>query len=106
MVTAFVTSSVGQVLEGGMLICFGTSWPVDILKTLRTRRTEGKSVAFMTLILLGYLFGLGAKLLRAAQANEAPEAVTILYVVNAVLIAVDIALTLRFRSPGDAGLPR
>jgi len=32
--------------------------------------------------------------------------VTILYVVNAVLIAVDIALTLRFRSPGDAGLPR
>ncbi len=95
MMTAFMTA--GQVLEAGMLVCFGVSWPVDILKTLTTRRTEGKSVAFMTLIFLGYLFGLGAKLVRAAGAGWVPEAVTALYAVNAVLIAVDIAVTLRFR---------
>lgn len=93
----------GQVLEAGMLICFGVSWPVDILKALRTRRTEGKSLAFMVLIFVGYLFGLTAKLVRAAQAQAAPEAVTALYAVNAVFIAVDIALYLKFRRRGQAG---
>ncbi|HUS91995.1 MAG TPA: hypothetical protein VM695_09095 [Phycisphaerae bacterium] len=89
--------TIGQVLEAGMLICFGFSWPVDILKTWRAKRTEGKSLIFMSLILTGYLFGLSAKLVRAAQAGETPERVTALYVVNAVLIAVDIALTWYYR---------
>lgn len=95
----------GQLLEGGMLVCFGLSWPVDILKTLRTRRTEGKSLGFMTLILAGYLLGFAAKLFRAAQGGQAPEAVIILYVLNAVLILVDIALTLRYRPRADIAEP-
>ena len=89
--------TVGQMLEGGMLICFGISWPVDILKTWRAKRTEGKSLLFMTLILTGYLLGLSAKLVRAAQAGEAPELITGLYVLNALFIAADIALTRRYR---------
>jgi len=98
--------SVGQVLEGGMLVCFGVSWPVDILKTLRTRRTEGKSLLFMALILTGYLLGLSAKLVRAAQAARAPELITGLYVLNAAFIAVDIALTYRYRVRPAAAGPR
>ncbi len=88
---------VGQVLEGGMLICFGVSWPVDIVKTLRTRRTEGKSLAFMSLVLVGYILGLSAKLASAAHAGEMPEVISSLYVFNAVTIVVDIAVTLRIR---------
>ena len=100
--------SLGQVLEAGMLVCFGISWPVDILKTLRTHRTEGKSAAFMSLVLTGYLFGMAAKLMRAVQAGIAPETVTVLYALNATLIAVDIALYYRFRAqspaaPGEGG---
>ena len=95
--------TVGQLLEGGMLVCFGVSWPVDILKTLRTRRTEGKSLIFMALILAGYLLGLSAKLVRAARAGEVLEGVTALYVLNAVLIAVDICLTWHFLRRPAAG---
>ncbi len=93
---------VGQVLEAGMLICFGVSWPVDILKTLRTRRTEGKSLLFMALVLAGYVLGFSAKMSRAAWANEMPEWISILYVFNAVTIIVDIAVTLRMRRLSSA----
>lgn len=93
---------VGQVLEAGMLICFGVSWPVDILKTLRTRRTEGKSLLFMSLVLTGYVLGFGAKMSRAAWVNELPEWISVLYVFNAVMITVDIAVTLRMRRSASA----
>ena len=93
---------VGQVLEAGMLICFGVSWPVDILKTLRTRRTEGKSLLFMTLVLTGYVLGFSAKISRAAWANELPEWISVLYVFNAVTITVDIAVTSWMRRQSTA----
>jgi hypothetical protein len=86
-----------ELLEAGMLICFGVSWPVDILKALRTQRTEGKSLGFMSLILLGYLSGISAKLFRGPGGGQAIEWVTLLYALNAVLVGVDIALYLRFR---------
>jgi hypothetical protein len=94
---------VAEIFEAGMLVCFGVAWPVDIVRTLRVRRTEGKSVGFMGLILLGYVFGLTAKIVRAWGAW--PEAVTVLYAVNAVMVAVDIGLTLYFRRARPNGMP-
>ncbi|MFO8014824.1 MAG: hypothetical protein R6X20_16130 [Phycisphaerae bacterium] len=49
----------------------------------------------MALILVGYLSGLTAKVVRAWGAW--PETVTALYAFNAVMVAVDIGLTLYFR---------
>lgn len=86
-----------EVLEAGMLICFGLSWPVDILKQLRTRRTEGKSLAFMTLIVVGYVLGVGAKLVCASRACEPVKPTIWLYALNALLVTIDILLYLRFR---------
>ena len=93
----------GQLLEAMMMICFGVSWPVAIVKTLRTRRTEGKSLAFLVLILVGYLAGIAAKLVEAAFAHAWPNWVTLLYLANAILVLTDIALFLKFR-PRPAGL--
>jgi hypothetical protein len=89
--------TVGELLEGGMLVCFGISWPVDIVRTLRTGRTEGKSLAFMSLVLAGYILGMGAKLARVAGTGRWPELITLLYVFNAIAIIVDIAVTIRLR---------
>ena len=100
------SATIGPLLEAGMLICFGVSWPVDILKALRTRRTEGKSLGFMALILTGYISGIAAKLSVALSAGRAVEWVTLLYALNAILVAVDIGIYLRFRpraSRGTAG---
>ncbi|MFA6133634.1 MAG: hypothetical protein WC869_06420 [Phycisphaerae bacterium] len=89
--------SLPQVFEAGMLICFGVSWPVDILKCLRTRRTEGKSLGFMMLVFIGYCCGVATKVFRASTTDSALEMVTLLYVLNAAMVAVDACLYLRFR---------
>ncbi len=88
---------VAQVLEAAMLVCFGFAWPVDIRRTLRTRRVEGKSVTFMGLILVGYLCGMTAKCFRASGAGGWPETVTLLYAFNAVMVIIDIGLYYRLR---------
>ena len=91
-------AATGQAFEAGMLICFGISWPVDILKSLRVRRTEGKSLAFMVIILAGYCLGITAKLVEAAPPDKALKPVLALYILNWLFVAIDILLYLRFRS--------
>ena len=94
------TLATAQVFEAAMLISFGISWPVDIVKAWRTRQTAGKSLAFMMLVLIGYLAGLTGKCIRASAGPLEP--VTILYALNALFVAVDISLYLRFRPAPQA----
>ena len=82
-----------QILEGVMLVCFGASWPIDIIHTLRVRRASGKSLLFMGLIILGYLTGIASKFCRGSVSSQPIEAVTWLYAFNAVLVAVDLFIS-------------
>lgn len=77
--------------EVGMLLCFGASWPFSIAKTLRTGRTEGKSLVFLALVMLGYLFGLVHKLFFHL------DVVIILYAVLLCVVGFDFILTARAR---------
>ena len=95
----------GQALEGGMLVCFGISWPVDILRTWRTRRTEGKSLGFMVMVLIGYCSGLVAKFVKASAPDARLETVTLLYALNLLFVAIDIGLYMRFRQGKPSAHP-
>ena len=86
-----------QWFEAVMMLCFGASWPAAIYKTLRTRRTEGKSLLFLTLVLIGYLAGILAKFVTAIEQWTWPNWVTILYAINAGMVAFDMYLYHRFR---------
>ena len=68
------------------LLCFAVSWPISIARSLRTKVVIGKSPIFMSLIILGYIFGIIHKLLH----NN--DIVTWLYVFNASLVATDLIL--------------
>lgn len=46
------------IFEFLMLCCFGFSWPFSIAKSLRSKSTKGKSLGFMLLVELGYVFGI------------------------------------------------
>ncbi len=81
-----------------MLVCFGCSWPISILKSWRTKYVRGKSVGFMLLVVLGYLAGTASKLVRAAYAHEMPEYTTPLYLLNAILVVVDLLLYYKYRN--------
>ena len=52
-----------SIFEAGMLICFGFAWPVNIYKSYKSRTAKGKSVFFLLIIILGYVFGIINKLL-------------------------------------------
>ena len=87
----------GKIFETIMLVCFGCSWPISILKSWRSKFVRGKSVIFMVLILLGYIAGTTNKLLRAAHTDEIPEFTTWLYFINAVLVTIDLTLYYKYR---------
>lgn len=80
-----------QLLEAAMLLCFGLAWPLANMRMLRTRRAEGKGLAFTLVILCGYVCGAAAKLVFAAQgAGLAP--VFWLYLLNTGSVALNLAL--------------
>ena len=50
-----------EFFEVMMLLCFGLSWPANIMKSLRSRTAKGKSLMFEALVVIGYLCGLAGK---------------------------------------------
>ena len=75
-----------SVFEIGMMFCFGCAWPFNIYKSLRTRTAKGKSVMFLYILLVGYLFGIAHKLIYSR------DIVLILYIINAAMVSVDVIL--------------
>ena len=80
---AMTSFSIWEVL---FLLCFAVSWPVSIAKSLRTKVVIGKSPLFMSLIILGYIFGIIHKALYSH------DIVIWLYVFNALLVTTDLVL--------------
>jgi len=72
-----------------MLVCFGFAWPLNIYKSVKSRSTKGKSVVFLYVILLGYVFGITNKILNSR------DIVLILYVINIVMVLTDTFLFYR-----------
>ncbi|MDD3347367.1 hypothetical protein [Oscillibacter sp.] len=81
-----------QVFEMLMLICFGLSWPFNIAKSLRSRTAKGKSVPFELCIIVGYFCGLAGKFISGNVTY-----VVAFYVVDVLMVSVDLLLTLRNR---------
>ena len=83
-------------LESGMLFCFGFAWPFNIYKSYKARANVGKSLLFLIVIWVGYLFGILFKILSPDH-----NFVLWLYVMNIVMVSVDIALFYRNRRIGS-----
>ena len=69
-----------------MLICFGAAWPFSIYRSYTSRSTGGKSVVFLYIILLGYVFGIAHKFYYYM------DPVIYMYALNGLMVIVDIAL--------------
>jgi uncharacterized membrane protein HdeD (DUF308 family) len=44
------------------LLCFGLSWPMNIVKAVRSKTSKGVSLWFLCVCFLGYVFGIISKL--------------------------------------------
>ena len=81
-----------QLFEAFMVICFGISWPTSIIKSYRSRTANGKSFLFLFFIFPGYIFGIISKLVAGHITY-----VFIFYVLNLIMVGIDICLTIRNR---------
>lgn len=75
--------------EAVMLVCFGASWPMSLLKTIRVKNPTGKSLVFMYLILIGYISGILNKIPGIGHYDH----VLWLYVLNTAMVSTDLILT-------------
>ena len=80
-----------KLFEAGMLLCFGAAWPMNIIKSLRSRTAGGKSVMFQWAILIGYICGIINKFINGA------DIVLALYILNFLMVATDTVLIYRNR---------
>ncbi|NIA06258.1 MAG: hypothetical protein GWP14_01240 [Actinobacteria bacterium] len=76
--------------EFGMFTCFGVCWLASIYKSLKSKRTEGKSLLFLCIVWVGYIFGVIHKIFYN------PDFVLALYICNVILVFIDIMLYLRY----------
>lgn len=86
-----------EFLEIVMIVSFGASWPMNVLKSYRTRTTKGKSLAFLYLILFGYVAGIASKFVNEAYMAAFAQKwyVLFFYVLNFVMVGTDLILYYR-----------
>ena len=84
-----------DLIEVVMVVCFGISWPINILKAWRARTARGSSVLFYSFIFIGYLFGLGSKAVKLSAGIETPFYVWFFYMLNAAMVATGIIIHFR-----------
>ena len=86
-----------EILEITMIISFGISWPVNVMKSYKSRSTKGKSLLFLCLIFFGYIAGISSKLVNAEyMANFATKwYVLFFYVLNFLMVGADMLLYFR-----------
>lgn len=80
-----------EILEICMLILFGLSWPMNVIKSYKVRTTKGKSLAFLFCIFTGYVCGIAAKLVSGGFKWY----VLFFYILNIVMVTADLVLYFR-----------
>ena len=80
----------GLILETVMLICFGFSWPLNVIKAYKAKTAKGTSLPFILLIITGYIAGIAAKVITG-QINY----VLIAYIVNLAIVSLNIVIYFR-----------
>lgn len=78
-----------SILEAIMLLCFGTAWPFSIIRSFKSKSTNGKSLAFLLVLILGYIAGILNKLLYDN------DIVLYLYILNLIMVSTDAILWIR-----------
>ena len=86
-----------EILEITMIVSFGASWPLNVIKSYKARTTKGKSIAFLLLIFFGYIAGITSKLVNVDyMANFASKwYVLFFYVLNFIMVGADIVMYVR-----------
>ncbi len=85
--------NLASILETLMIVSFGISWPLSIVRSYRSRSTKGKSLMFSCFICFGYICGIISKCLTHTY-----NLAFWFYFPNVIMVCTDIALYFRNRA--------
>lgn len=86
-----------EILEIIMIVSFGASWPMNVIKSYKSRTTKGKSLAFLLLIFFGYIAGIASKFMNETYMASFSEKwyVLFFYFLNLFMVGTDLILYFR-----------
>ncbi len=84
-----------EALEAVMLICFGCSWPINLIKNYKCRSAKAMSLPFILLLITGYVAGIIAKILGGITIHNAY--VFAVYLLNLTMVTANLFVYFRNR---------
>ena len=79
-----------QILETVMLICFGFSWPMSVIRNYKAGTARSMSLPFILMIIVGYVAGIAAKFI-----SHTAGFVLIVYFINLVMVSANLVIYFR-----------
>ena len=79
-----------SIFETIMLVCFGLSWPINVIKAYKARTAKATSLPFIILIFTGYIAGISSKVV-SGQMNY----VFVVYLINLAIVLLNIVVYFR-----------
>ena len=89
---------IAKILEATMLILFGISWPFNLLKSIKSKSTKGKSLLFLCLVDLGYIAGITSKFFSTTFVWATDWWIFVIYVINFSFVTADLIVYLDRKS--------
>ncbi len=90
-----------SVMDTMMVICFGISRPLNIIKAWKSKTAQGTNLLFYFFIWIGYIFAMTGKIAMITQNagtvwyEIVPWYVMFFYVVNILMVSAGIIICLR-----------
>ena len=83
---------VAKILEAVMIVLFGISWPFNLLKSIKSKSSKGKSLLFLVLIDIGYIAGITSKFVSETFVWANDWWIFMVYVINFAFVSLDLAV--------------
>ena len=74
-----------EIFESIMLVCFGLSWPMSVVKNIRAHTAKSMSLPFILLIISGYIAGIAAKVYSHNYSY-----VLVIYLINLCFVSANL----------------
>ncbi|MBR4117011.1 MAG: hypothetical protein IKK65_02905 [Clostridia bacterium] len=86
-----------EILEIVMILSFGASWPMNVIKSYKARTAKGKSLGFLCLIFFGYIAGIISKFVNESYMASFSQKwyVLFFYFLNLIMVGADLVIYFR-----------
>lgn len=89
-----------DIFEIGMVICFGFSWPFNVIRSYKARTAKGTSLLFTLLIVIGYVSAIIGKFILIGSEGAEFWTVTrtiafIFYWINLAMVSTGLVIYFR-----------